>query len=648
MWWPNPWEQDLDAIARYDWVILDREAATFIAPLRERNPDILLLVSTNACEVGFDPEGDLEDNAEALAVPPEWFLTQVGTVLAQDVDAKTPWLPVEALTVSDGTQTYPLFVVGDTVLIEGESVLVEAIDTRTKTLRVRRGYVRPASAHQAGTRIAAHITFWPNTWVLNLSTLAPRAEAAFQGKTVDNWADYNALVGAAIVDSGDWDGLLIDRSDPNQSWLIGGSTARTIDPDQSNTLLTDYTAFDAAWNEGLRHYEAVLRAHLGEDRILFPNWGMENYDLLNGNNYEGFPLDDGTSYRGDWYHTVFGPLPDIGSYFDWMARGRQPNLTLIETYEDDGAPEATDDAAYANPCDAPDFTPNYRKMRFGLATALLNDGYFSYEINTDGHGSLCLLWFDEYDNAGQGRGYLGMPLGAAYRTGDPRLGANLLAGGGFETAEDLGRWDLWADEGYAADLTLDSGEAAEGAASARIEVRRAEGTDWKVSFSFAPVSVRAGEEYTVTFWAKADRPRSVSVWVQQDTAPWETYLEMAPIRVDTSWQRYEVSAVATADGDGAAFFFGLGEATGTLWLDDVRFQAGSRNVWRRDYEHGIVLVNATYTPQTIPLEGVFRKIRGSQVPEINDGSLVDEVLLAPLDGLILLNPEASAGDAGSP
>ena len=114
-------------------------------------------------------------------------------------------------------------------------------------------------------------------------------------------------------------------------------------------------------------------------------------------------------------------------------------------------------------------TPDYRKMRFGLTTALLNDGFFSYEINTNGHGSLCLMWFDEYDNAGAGRGYLGQPLGAPYRAISALNTPNLLPGGGFESDEDLARWDLWSEtsEGYAASYWRDTTTAAEGNSSAK-------------------------------------------------------------------------------------------------------------------------------------------------------------------------------------
>jgi hypothetical protein len=55
-----------------------------------------------------------------------------------------------------------------------------------------------------------------------------------------------------------------------------------------------------------------------------------------------------------------------------------------------------------------------------------------------------------------------------------------------------------------------------------------------------------------------------------------------------------------------------------------------------DYSGGLALVNATISEQIVPLGGVYRKIDGSQVPLVNDGSLVAQVTLPPHDGLILL------------
>lgn len=638
MWWPDPWQQALEDIARYDWVILGPWAAEFIAPLQALNPDILLLTSTNACELAYNPAPDAppEDNAEVLAIPPQWFLTQVGATLTASVNATQTTLPVSAVTASDGMNTYELFVPGDTILIDGESALVEAVDAANRLLSVQRGYVRPASAHPAGTRVAAHISFWPRSWLLNLSTLSPTAvvDPAYGAET---WAEYNARVAAGLMADPRWAGILIDRSDGDESWLIGSSTARTIDPDQSNTLLTDYTAFDAAWNAGLHTYESLVRQYLGDEKIIFVNWGYPNYDLLNGNNFEGFPDDQGTAYGTPWGTVVFGPWAS-GSYFEWLTHARQPNLTMIETYEEDGGPDPYGGGEYDNPCDDPGFVPDYRKMRFGLTTALLGDGFFSYEINTNGHGSLCLLWFDEYDNAGQGRGYLGQPLGMAVRAVPALTTPNLVAGGSFETPADLALWDLWADDGYAASVMRDTTTAAVGAASARITVTQSAGTDWQVGFIYNPVALTEGADYTLTFWAKADASRSIAAWAQQDHDPWEGWLWFGRLALTTDWREYEIAVPASGSDASANLVFALGEMTGTVWLDDVRLQQGSREVWRRDFQGGVALVNATSQAQVIELGGTFQKIAGTQAA-VNDGSFVTAVTLPPQDGLILLRPQ---------
>jgi hypothetical protein len=111
MWWPNPWEQPLEDIAHYDWVILGPWEAEFIAPLRELNPDILLLSSTNACEIIYAPDAsdDPERNEIARSVPPEWFLTQVGSTLVAPVGETEVVLRLADLTASDGSAVGGVF-----------------------------------------------------------------------------------------------------------------------------------------------------------------------------------------------------------------------------------------------------------------------------------------------------------------------------------------------------------------------------------------------------------------------------------------------------------------------------------------------------------------------------------------------------------
>ena len=439
MWWPDTWSQPLEEIARYDWLILGDWDTPNLNALISLNPDIILLNSTNACEVAFDPDPEAEywENELVRSLPAEWFLTQVGSVLTEAVDASETTFHVAEMTVSsqDG-DAIDLFRPGEAALIEGESVLVERVNPLTHTITIQRGYIRPAEAHPAGTRIAAHITFWPGSWLMNVSALSGRA--TFDPDIgSETWPEFLARRSAEQLANPLWDGILVDRSDPNESWLIDDSTARSIDADASNILPETYSDFDAAWNEGLRNYLSRLRSLVGDERLIYLNWGIPAYDLVNGNNFEGFPVVDVEEDINSWYNLTFGQTQN-GSYFDWMGYAHQPNLTMIETYEDNGSPEADSRGEYDNPCADLNFTPNYRAMRFGLVTALMHDGFYSYEMNTNGHGSLCLMWFDEYDSGGLDRGYLGLPLASAELVGQGSESAIPLQDSEFELITAVG------------------------------------------------------------------------------------------------------------------------------------------------------------------------------------------------------------------
>jgi len=60
------------------------------------------------------------------------------------------------------------------------------------------------------------------------------------------------------------------------------------------------------------------------------------------------------------------------------------------------------------------------------------------------------------------------------------------------------------------------------------------------------------------------------------------------------------------------------------------------DVWRRDFSHGLVLVNSTNEIKNVSLNGEYEKIKGNQDKNINDGSIVSEVDIFSQDGLILL------------
>ncbi len=60
------------------------------------------------------------------------------------------------------------------------------------------------------------------------------------------------------------------------------------------------------------------------------------------------------------------------------------------------------------------------------------------------------------------------------------------------------------------------------------------------------------------------------------------------------------------------------------------------DIWRRDFEQGITLVNATNNEARVRLGDEFEKLHGTQDPITNDGAIVSRVTVKPTDGIILL------------
>ncbi len=95
------------------------------------------------------------------------------------------------------------------------------------------------------------------------------------------------------------------------------------------------------------------------------------------------------------------------------------------------------------------------------------------------------------------------------------------------------------------------------------------------------------------------------------------------------------------------FDVGLGTPTKNPMLVSGDKKNGSMRagVWQRDFQNGIVLVNATNEERRIEFREDFEKIHGKQDPRTNSGMIVQEVTLPPEDGIILLRPLDILGNA---
>jgi len=74
------------------------------------------------------------------------------------------------------------------------------------------------------------------------------------------------------------------------------------------------------------------------------------------------------------------------------------------------------------------------------------------------------------------------------------------------------------------------------------------------------------------------------------------------------------------------------------------YSAYEPDVWRRDFSNGLALVNSTGDKQTVDLGGEYEKIKGTQDPKVNDGSIVNSVTLNGYDGLLLLKTFSSVNN----
>lgn len=95
--------------------------------------------------------------------------------------------------------------------------------------------------------------------------------------------------------------------------------------------------------------------------------------------------------------------------------------------------------------------------------------------------------------------------------------------------------------------------------------------------------------------------------------------------------------------------FYVGRENTTLMFDSVYFFQGNANIFRRDFENGIVIANGTPGPKTVPLADVFQHIEGTQ-DSINNGNQVTKVNLGAYDAVLLVrldgDQEQSSSNSG--
>ena len=153
---------------------------------------------------------------------------------------------------------------------------------------------------------------------------------------------------------------------------------------------------------------------------------------------------------------------------------------------------------------------------------------------------------------------------------------NLVANGSFEQSQTkAGVPDDWSSTGNPAvqqQLTLETGRDGKRCAKLACTVFDGDGPDFHAMIcQTGRVSVRRGQWYRITFWAKAEGIKGGAVEVAlSDTRRWERVGLEEVCSPGAQWAQFEFLFRAETDLAASAsrlqFWF---KGTGTLWLDDV-------------------------------------------------------------------------------
>ncbi|MBI5023202.1 MAG: VCBS repeat-containing protein [Candidatus Magasanikbacteria bacterium] len=215
------------------------------------------------------------------------------------------------------------------------------------------------------------VIWWPGTEMLNIADVAPKVNADVAPKVNgQNWGDYfSNFVTNKVLGSGLWDGIFFDNTWNSLTNMVGDN----LDIDNDGAVETK-SEIEAAYRRGISLVFGKIRA-AGPQYLLMGNDG-DIFTELNGLQLENFPYARGWSKMMRDYATypTLAALPSFSAF--------NANTANIGGRDD------------------------YQKTRYGLTSALLADGFYSFDLGDQNHGQT--WWYDEYNFS------LGEPAGRAF------------------------------------------------------------------------------------------------------------------------------------------------------------------------------------------------------------------------------------------
>lgn len=508
-------------------------------------------------------------------------------------------------------------------------------------LTVKRGeWHTEALEFEGGKTVAApHMYFWGKQWQMNLSLHCPRGGP--KNLTAAEWWADEVIRGVELTRT---DGIEFDVA----RWTYGSPGREAMDC--NNDRVADHGWIDGINSFGLGGQVALQRIRDGLPGKIVQmdsnnaRHGQRGWKYVNGIQIECFPsMNDFSRFSEEFLHLRL-----------WSENAQeQPRLSYPFT--------KTATTTYAG-FRGPNGEDMDWRFRTGLAAAcltgmphpflnLLVEGFQADEDNSvfaNSEGALLpssgeieragVYRWDEYFGGDLNRaGWLGRPEGVAKQIFDAVDYSNNLVN--LDDAEWVVRKRFTAEQkrqgtAFATDVnSLPSGE---------LPYNLYFGVQLNVPLSGE--GVVSGEEYTLEFEARGDDAWTVNGAVYDDVpravmikGPMETTLKHPwSVLVDHQWRKYRLSFIA-GEKPAANIQFGCSEQVGKTFIRNVGLYRGGAERWVRRFEHGLVVLNMTTEEWNLDIpEKLYRRLKGEQNPEINNGAVISSQLTVPPNDAVFL------------
>lgn len=467
-----------------------------------------------------------------------------------------------------------------------------------------------ARAHAKGTAISFHVyNKQPYRWIGNISVQCPAgSDSKNCGPEFRNLVDYRANFENKKITASRTNGIKIDSAlsypygacpfpmdtiDYNNDGKVDGANA------SKNGDKTDY---NSPWSKGLMSYYEALRKQAGPDKLLYGNNSQLN-TFLNGKFYQGWSRANLLSTK-TWDRTM-------SDYFQGFKFFASPRFISTD-------PEVVNE--------------DFSEVRFTLAATLMGNGYYNNKGSTPEYDDGSFLQSTVYAREAVNEGAELGNIEASILCGDdggPGGPPSRISNIGSDTQYDEYDGGL-AGTSIATDID-----------TTQTIIRVAPGTAGK----FTADSFDPGEENILYLpneivYLNSVNEANDTLNVTRAFVP--DYLKQI---LEKLGQPTNLTGAKARKGEKIYTLKQLRSSVG--WMGEAI--QGNRSSCKvsnfvpincmRYFENAVAIVNPTNATQTFPLDAKYRyrRIKGTQVPSVNNGEIVvNSITLKARDGIILV------------